>query len=75
MAKAATVTLVISEDADTHFDFTYSAVADAGGNISNAEFAPIQNEIFQHFGKKFYLAAARASPRSPSETASLCQWS
>ena len=26
-----TVTLTISEDADTHFDFTYSAVADAGG--------------------------------------------
>ena len=24
-----TVTLVISEDADTHYDFTHSAVADA----------------------------------------------
>ena len=55
------MTLVISEDADTHFDFTYSAVADAGGDISNAEFAPIENEIFHHFGKKFYVAARGAA--------------
>ena len=58
------MTLVISEDADTHFDFTYSAVADAGGNISNAEFAPIENEIFHHFGKKFYVAARGAASQA-----------
>ena len=56
-----TVTLVISEDADTHYDFTYSAIADASGSITNAEFAPIENEIFQHFGKKFYLVARGAA--------------
>ena len=56
-----TVTLTISEDADTHFDFTYSAVADADGRIANAEFAPIENEVFHHFGKKFYVAARGAA--------------
>ena len=56
-----TVTLTISEDADTHYDFTYSAIADEAGNITNAEFAPIQNEIFQHFGKKFYVTARGAA--------------
>ena len=56
-----TVTLVISEDADTHYDFTYSAVADASGAITNAEFAPIENEVFHHFGKKFYVAARGAA--------------
>ncbi len=56
-----TVTLTISEDADTHYDFIYRAVADAAGNITNAEFAPIQNEIFQHFGKRFYVRASGAA--------------
>ena len=59
-----TVTLIISEDADTHFDFTYTAVADAVGNITNAEFAPIENEIFHHFGKKFYVAARGAASQA-----------
>ncbi len=56
-----TVTLTISEDADTHFDFIYSAVADADGHITNSEFAPIENETFHHFGKKFYVAARGAA--------------
>lgn len=56
-----TVTLTISEDADTHYDFTYTAKADANGNITNTEFAPIENEIFQHFGKRFYLRARGAA--------------
>ena len=59
-----TVTLTISEDADTHYDFTYSAVADAAGNITNSEFAPIQNEIFQHFGKRFYVTARGAASQA-----------
>ena len=52
-----TVTLKISEDADTHNDFTYTAVADGQGNITNAQFAPIENEVFHHFGMRFYLTA------------------
>ena len=52
-----TVTLKISEDADTHNDFTYTAVANAQGNIINAQFAPIENEVFHHFGMRFYLTA------------------
>ena len=56
-----TVTMIITEDADTHYDFTYSAVADASGAITNAEFAPIENEVFHHFGKKFYVAARGAA--------------
>src|SRR5688572_943510 len=52
-----TVTLKISEDADTHNDFTYTAVANAQGNIINTEFAPIENEVFHHFGMRFYLTA------------------
>jgi hypothetical protein len=51
------VTLKISEDADSHNDFTYYAVADQQGNIVNAEFAPIENEVFHHFGMRFYLTA------------------
>jgi hypothetical protein len=56
-----TVTLKISEDADTHNDFTYTAVADAQGNIVNTEFAPIENEVFHHFGMRFYLTATGAA--------------
>lgn len=52
-----TVTLKISEDADTHNDFTYTAVADAQGNIINTQFAPIENDVFHHFGMRFYLTA------------------
>src|SRR5688572_12502363 len=52
-----TVTLKISEDADTHNDFTYTAVANAQGNIINTQFAPIENEVFHHFGMRFYLTA------------------
>ena len=59
-----TVALTISEDADTHYDFIYSAVADAAGNITNSEFAPIQNEIFQHFGKRFYVTARGAASQA-----------
>ena len=51
------VTLKISEDADSHNDFTYYAVADQQGNIVNTEFAPIENEVFHHFGMRFYLTA------------------
>jgi hypothetical protein len=51
------VTLKISEDADSHNDFTYYAVADQQGNIVNAEFAPIENDVFHHFGMRFYLTA------------------
>ena len=59
-----TVALTISEDADTHYDFTYNAVTDEAGNITNSEFAPIQNEIFQHFGKRFYVTARGAASRA-----------
>jgi len=52
-----TVTLKISEDADTHNDFTYTAVANAQGNIINTQFAPIEDEVFHHFGMRFYLTA------------------
>ena len=31
--------------------------------ITNAEFAPIENEVFHHFGKKFYVAARGAASR------------
>jgi len=51
------VALKISEDSDTHHDFTFTAVADNSGNIENREFAPIENEVFHHFGKRFYLTA------------------
>jgi hypothetical protein len=51
------VALKISEDADTHNDFTFTAVADAQGRIENKEFAPIENEVFHHFGMRFYLTA------------------
>ena len=56
-----TVTLKISEDADTHNDFTYTAVADAQGDIINAQFAPIEDEVFHHFGMRFYLTATGAA--------------
>ena len=59
-----TVVLTISEDADTHYDFIYDAVADEAGNITNSEFAPIQNEVFQHFGKRFYVTARGAASRA-----------
>ena len=56
-----TVTLKISEDADTHNDFTYTAVANAQGNIVNTQFAPIEDEVFHHFGMRFYLTATGAA--------------
>src|SRR4030095_14035329 len=56
-----TVALTISEDSDTHYDFTYNAIADAAGRITNSEFAPIENEVFHHFGKKFYVEARGAA--------------
>jgi MBG domain (YGX type)/Galactose oxidase, central domain/Kelch motif len=59
-----TVVLTISEDADTHSDFIYNAVADEAGNITNSEFAPIQNEVFQHFGMRFYVTARGAASRA-----------
>ena len=59
-----TVVLTISEDADTHYDFVYNAVADEAGNITNSEFAPIENEIFHHFGKKFYVTARGAASQA-----------
>ena len=56
-----TVTVTITEDADTHNDFTYTAVADNAGNFTNSEFAPIQNAVFQHFGMRFYVKARGAA--------------
>jgi len=48
-----TVELVLQEDADFHGDRTLYAVADAGGNIVNTEFAPEQHDI----GVTFTLTA------------------
>jgi hypothetical protein len=56
-----TVTLKISEDADTHNDFTYTAVANGQGQIENKQFAPIENEVFHHFGMRFYVTATGAA--------------
>ena len=59
-----TVSLKISEDADTHYDFTYEAVADANGNIVNTEFMPMENETFHHLGMRFYLVAKGAASQA-----------
>ena len=56
-----TVTLRVSEDADTHYDWNLTAVADAQGNIVNQEFYPRQDEQFQHLGMRFYVMASGAA--------------
>ena len=55
-----TVTLRVSEDADTHYDWNLTAVADEQGNIVNREFYPRQDEQFQHVGMRFYVMASGA---------------
>ena len=52
------VTLRITEDADSHYDWNLTARADAQGNIINAEFYPRQDEQFQHLGMRFYVLAS-----------------
>ena len=52
-----TVKLTVSEDADTHEDFLFEAVADASGNIVNTEFYPREDEIYHHMGARFYAMA------------------
>ena len=56
-----TVTLRVSEDADTHYDWNLTAVADEQGNIVNREFYPRQDEQFQHLGMRFYVMASGAA--------------
>ena len=53
-----TVTLKISEDADTHYDWNLTAKADEQGNIVNKEFYPREDEQFHHIGMRFYMLAS-----------------
>jgi hypothetical protein len=65
-----TVQLKISEDADSHYDFLYEAVADEFGNIENKQFYPREDEIFHHIGMRFYLTAtADATQTAPAAEA------
>ncbi len=52
-----TVKLTVSEDADTHDDFVFEAVADQFGHIVNTEFYPREDEIYHHMGARFYATA------------------
>jgi len=52
-----TVKLTVSEDADTHEDFLFEAVADESGNIVNTDFFPREDEIYHHMGARFYAMA------------------
>ena len=52
-----TVTLTISEDADSHNDFEFTAVADEFGNIVNREFYPREDDTYHHMGMRFYAMA------------------
>ncbi len=52
-----TVRLTVSEDADSHFDFEFTAVADEHGNIVNQEFFPREDDIYHHMGMRFYAVA------------------
>src|SRR5439155_25327175 len=52
-----TVTLQISEDADTHEDFTFTALADSAGNIVNSGFSPVDNNTDHDLGIRFYVNA------------------
>ena len=52
-----TVTLTISEDADSHNDFEFTAVADEFGNIVNNEFYPREDDTYHHMGMRFYAMA------------------
>ena len=56
-----TVTLKVTEDSDSHFDWNLTAVADEQGNIVNQEFYPRQDEQFQHMGMRFYVLATGAA--------------
>ena len=51
----------VTEDADTHYDWNLTAVADEQGNIVNREFYPRQDEQFQHVGMRFYVLASGAA--------------
>ena len=59
-----TVAIKISEDADTHYDFNYQAVADQFGRFTNSEFAPIEDDTFHHIGMRFYLVASGAASQA-----------
>jgi MBG domain/Divergent InlB B-repeat domain/Kelch motif len=52
-----TVKLTVSEDADTHDDFLFEAVADEFGNIVNTDFYPREDEVYHHMGARFYAMA------------------
>jgi hypothetical protein len=52
-----TVHLTVSEDADTHNDFGYTAVADEFGNIVNRDFYPREDDTYHHLGMRFYAQA------------------
>ena len=52
-----TVRLTVSEDADSHFDFEFTAVADDHGNIVNQDFFPREDDIYHHMGMRFYAVA------------------
>ena len=58
------VALTISEDADTHHDFRYTAVADDNGNILNQEFYPRHDDVYQHIGMRFYVTATGAASQA-----------
>jgi len=58
------VALTISEDADTHHDFRYTAVADGNGNILNQEFYPRHDDVYQHIGMRFYVTATGAASQA-----------
>ena len=51
------VTLKVSEDADTHYDWELKATADQSGHIINQEFYPREDEVYHHIGMRFYLTA------------------
>ena len=59
-----TVTLKVSEDTDSHFDWDLTAVANEQGNIVNQEFYPRQDDQFQHLGIRFYVLATGAASQA-----------
>jgi len=51
------VTLQVSEDSDSHYDWDLTATADQNGNIINQEFYPREDDVYHHIGMRFYLTA------------------
>ena len=51
------VSLEVSEDADSHYDWDLRATADQNGNIINQEFYPREDDVYHHIGMRFYLTA------------------